>query len=254
MAKLDEDKLDYFPLYVDKLIADTFDMSTMEFGAYMRLLLKAWKEKNVGTLPNEDDQLARFAGLNAEQWATVKAVVLARFKDLNKPRIVQKKMKQVHREVRELVKSRKDHARAAALAKWKKKKDARAMPEHMPEQSPSNAIKTETETEIKTETKNRLFGGGEVKAIPTPGDDALDDQIREYISGHRFLNYHSAAHSDLRDTVIAVGWDKAREFVEQAIGKGISFPCAYAAGCARNDTKSQAAKRHSRPLAARAND
>jgi uncharacterized protein YdaU (DUF1376 family) len=54
-------------------------MSTRAVGAYILLLCKAWQSDPPGSLPNNDQILARLARLDAVEWAEVSAGVLACF-------------------------------------------------------------------------------------------------------------------------------------------------------------------------------
>lgn len=54
-------------------------MSTLAVGAYILLLCKAWQSDPPGSLPSNDQILARLARLDAVAWAEVRAEVLACF-------------------------------------------------------------------------------------------------------------------------------------------------------------------------------
>ena len=47
-------------------------MGTLALGAYHRLLWRAWNQNPVGTLPNDDALLARWAGVTTDEWMRVK--------------------------------------------------------------------------------------------------------------------------------------------------------------------------------------
>lgn len=124
------------------------------------------------------------------------------------------------------------------------------------------ASQTDRQTEHAEQTEQTDRGkqpsvaenGKRAKPLPlgvvgTPGDDDLDQEIRRYIDAHTMLTYHPKAHADLRKTVLSVGWTRAKAFVEGGVKNGKSFPCAYAAGCANNVEKSEAARPRARPAA-----
>jgi uncharacterized protein YdaU (DUF1376 family) len=100
------------PLKTDALIADTTHMSTLEFGAYLKLLIAAWR--NGGKLPNNAGQLAVIAGVTLVQWQSIKDVVL---RPMTRSRwyISQKRLSATLLEVRE--KRRKNAV--AAQARWR---------------------------------------------------------------------------------------------------------------------------------------
>ena len=58
------------PVYVADFLASdaVFEFSTLEIGAYCLMLFKAWSRDNGCQLPNDEDKLARIAGLSVEQF------------------------------------------------------------------------------------------------------------------------------------------------------------------------------------------
>jgi uncharacterized protein YdaU (DUF1376 family) len=67
------------PLWTDAYLADTRHLSTVEHGAYLLLLIEAWRRPSC-SLPDDDALLARLTGLSAEAWAEAKPVVMAFWK------------------------------------------------------------------------------------------------------------------------------------------------------------------------------
>jgi len=63
------------PLWTDAYLADTRHLSTQEHGAYLLLLMVAWRRPDCN-LPDDDKLLARFAGLGPRQWKNVKDAVM----------------------------------------------------------------------------------------------------------------------------------------------------------------------------------
>ena len=55
------------PLWTDAYLADTTHLSTIEHGAYLLLLMTAWRTKEC-CLPDDDKLLSRYARLTAAQW------------------------------------------------------------------------------------------------------------------------------------------------------------------------------------------
>lgn len=89
-----------FPFYVDDFIADSAvdAMTNQELGIYIRLLCKAWKEDPVGTLPNDDQLLSRWAKESIAAWKKCRAGVLRAFR-VEGDRLHQKRMKDVWQKV-----------------------------------------------------------------------------------------------------------------------------------------------------------
>lgn len=148
-------QFEYFPLHYRKLLADTDLMTTEEFGAYVRLLLKAWDERPVGTLPQDDSQLARMARVTLDVWKSMKPVVLARFQPVKQKgeRLSQKFMRQIYQQIREQTQERSEAGSHAAKARWAKEKHADALRP----QSDRNAIQT---GKVKKKYKSARAQGG----------------------------------------------------------------------------------------------
>src|SRR5690606_29918363 len=63
------------PLWTDAYLADTRHLSTVEHGAYLLLLMEAWRRPSC-SLPDDDRLLARLAGLSDDEWLKIKGIVL----------------------------------------------------------------------------------------------------------------------------------------------------------------------------------
>lgn len=69
-------KFPFMKLWTDALIADTFHLSAAEFGAYVRLLMVAWRRPGCD-LPDDASFLARSAGASPRHWVNLGPVVMA---------------------------------------------------------------------------------------------------------------------------------------------------------------------------------
>ena len=118
-------RLPYMPLWVDDYQRDTRHLTTEEHGAYLLLLMAAWASPT-NSLPDDDDMLARVAGVSLARWRKMKAIVMAFWSlDGRSKRWAQKRLKKERR----LAVDRKAKASNAAASRWKdeKKGDAQAM-------------------------------------------------------------------------------------------------------------------------------
>jgi len=66
------------PLWTDAYLGDTTHLTTLEHGAYLLLLIAAWRSPEC-RLPNDDKRLARYAKLGPGQWRRIKDVVMEFF-------------------------------------------------------------------------------------------------------------------------------------------------------------------------------
>lgn len=122
------------PIWTDAYLADTRHISTEQHGAYLLLLMEAWRRPSC-SLPDDDDMLARLSGLSAERWAFNREAVMAFWKfDGRKKEWTQSRLTKEREYVRQ--KSRSQSHKAASRWKRDKKGDAVAMPEGMPEGMP----------------------------------------------------------------------------------------------------------------------
>ncbi len=62
------------PLWTDALIGDTFHLTPAQFGAYLRLLIAAWRAPDC-SLPNDDVRLGRIIG-DVKNWHRLRPVVM----------------------------------------------------------------------------------------------------------------------------------------------------------------------------------
>lgn len=113
------------PLWTDAYLADTRHLSTLEHGAYLLLLMEAWRRPTC-SLPDDDNLLSRLTGLTLEQWTEIKPTVMAFWSYDGRSRVwTQKRLQRELVYVHDVRAKRKD----AAAKRWNKTKndDANAM-------------------------------------------------------------------------------------------------------------------------------
>lgn len=103
------------PLFGDAYLADTRHLSLEEHGAYLQLLLIAWRSPDC-TLPNDDKRLAMMLGISAKRWASIRPQVMA-FWSLSDAGWQQKRLT---KERRWVAKKSEDN-RSAAHTRWNAK-------------------------------------------------------------------------------------------------------------------------------------
>lgn len=121
------------PLWTDAYLADTRHLSTLEHGAYLLLLMEAWRRPSC-SLPDDDNMLSRLAGMDAAAWQNIKSTVMS-FWILSRGEWTQKRLKKE----RSYVTKTSAIQRKRALSGWKTKKsdDARKMPGASRKQAPT---------------------------------------------------------------------------------------------------------------------
>lgn len=65
----------YLPLFGSDYLADTRHLTTEEHGAYLLLMIAAWRQDDCG-LPLDDKKLSRITGLSLRKWMTIRATIL----------------------------------------------------------------------------------------------------------------------------------------------------------------------------------
>ncbi|MFC4172659.1 YdaU family protein [Microvirga sp. GCM10011540] len=94
------------PLFTDAYIADTAHLTNEEHGAYLRLLMFAWRSPDC-SLPDDDVKLARMLGLTPKKWAALKVTVMA-FWSLKDGRWLQSRLSRERQFVEEKIEKRRD--------------------------------------------------------------------------------------------------------------------------------------------------
>lgn len=78
------------PLWTDAYLGDTTHLTTIEHGAYLLLLMTAWRTRDCA-LPDDDRLLARYARCGPQQWKRLR-VILEPFFDIENGRWAQRRL------------------------------------------------------------------------------------------------------------------------------------------------------------------
>tara|TARA_R110000787_G_scaffold29198_1_gene79297 strand:+ start:127 stop:792 length:666 start_codon:yes stop_codon:yes gene_type:complete len=199
------------PLFTDAYLGDTTHLTTIEHGAYLLLLIVAWRSKGC-KLPDDDKMLARYTKLSTAQWLRIKPVVLEFF-TVENGYLFQGRLLDELDTVKRLTMQRSNAGKASAL------KRKHRQPTSVATGSQRETAPTPTPTPIKkTKAKNgtRMSIEWELK-----GDDIRhakskgfkNGQIQEL--GESFKDYWLA---DSTPKGIKKDWDAAfRTWVRNAI-------------------------------------
>lgn len=150
-------------LWTDAYLSDTRFLTTVEHGAYLLLLIEAWRRPHCD-LPDDDQMLARMTGLPIDQWETIKSTILT-FWNLD-GRSKTWKQKRLTKE-RDAARMRSKSQRDKAVKRWNRTEnnDAPASPRH----KPGNAsITTATATAIKEDTSIEVLSTAGADDPPPP--------------------------------------------------------------------------------------
>ena len=138
----------WMPLYIGDFLADTMHLSATETGIYIRLLMHCWAH---GSIPLDDQKLARIAGCDSRLWHKYRETAL-RFFDVVEGSTAQ------HRRV---------NIELARCAEISNKRKAAALQMHS--KSSANAHTTTT-TATKKKEKDSLRSSQKKLAAPLPPD------------------------------------------------------------------------------------
>lgn len=143
------------PLWTDAYIADTAHLTNEEHGAYLRLLMIAWRSPTC-SLPDDDKRLALMVGVSPKKWRALRGIIAA-FWTIENGVWTQKRLTRE----RDFVRGKSEKNRNAAETRWQGKSlknnnpdNADASSGHMPERYVNDAP-------IPTPTPSKKEDGGD---------------------------------------------------------------------------------------------
>ncbi|WP_108462243.1 DUF1376 domain-containing protein [Devosia naphthalenivorans] len=154
------------PLWTDAYLSDTRHLSAEQHGAYLLLLMEAWRRPSC-SLPDDDEMLARLACMSGDRWALNRDTIMTFWKlDGRKKEWTQSRLTDERSYVAE--KSRSQRDKAASRWKTKTKGDAVAMPEGMPEHMPE-ACRSDAPTPTPTVREDTNVSSLSEPSVADPG-------------------------------------------------------------------------------------
>lgn len=113
------------PLWTDAYLGDTTHLSTLEHGAYLLLLMTAWRSKTC-SLPDNDGLLAKYTRLTPAQWRRIRPILEPFFSKEN-GHLIQRRLRDELDAVRQKSKRQSTNSKARWL-KNKETSDATGIP------------------------------------------------------------------------------------------------------------------------------
>lgn len=145
-------------LWTDAYLSDTRFLTTLEHGAYLLLLMEAWRRPHCD-LPDDDRMLSRMAGLSTDQWSEIKDTIMEFWTFDGRSKTW--KQKRLTKE-RDAARIRSKSQRDKAAKRWNSRENDNAPA--LPRKSRGNAsTATATATDIK-----ELPIGSLSKSVPDP--------------------------------------------------------------------------------------
>lgn len=149
MAKKNSKPDEWMPLYVAKYIADTTLFTTEEHGAYLLLLLSAWR--NGGVLPDDDRKLALVVKATPSRWRKLRDALASKF-EIGDGVWRQKRLSALYEHATKTYASRVENGKRGGRPN---RTGGKNETEHVTEKGTERLSKKETERLSKTEP----FGG-----------------------------------------------------------------------------------------------
>lgn len=210
------------PVFTDAYLADTRHLSTEEHGAYLLLLMEAWRRPECN-LPDDDKLLSRLCGLPLSRWQEIKGTILAFWvRDGRRKTWTQKRLLKERSYVAQKSALRRD----SAAKRWNKTKNDDA-----------NAMQSECKTDAPTPTPTPTYS-----VDKSTGADAPVDPVKVMFDSGRALLAEAGKSKDAAGKLLGK-WrsDYGEEAVISALGKakreGAIDPVAFIEGCLRQSSR-----------------
>ncbi len=154
----------WMPLYIGDYLADTMHLTGAEHGAYLLLLMHAWRN---GPLPDNDRALAAIARTDAKDWKEIGPTIRAFFtvtpEGLTQPRLERERIA-----AGENAERRADAARRAAEARWSA--DARGSTPRTPRRNASRSSNGNAKSTADSNAGSNASGNAQRMRDALPGE------------------------------------------------------------------------------------
>jgi uncharacterized protein YdaU (DUF1376 family) len=135
------------PLFTDAYMADTRHLTTAQHGAYLLLLMTAWRMPDC-KLPDDDKLLARWAGLDLRNWVKMRPYIIEQFWATDDCGKLYQRRLQDERKFADTVRRKNSQAGKASALKYKERHSTtvatKPQPNVNPLSLPSPTIKDNT--------------------------------------------------------------------------------------------------------------
>jgi len=158
----------WMPLYIADYLGDTLHLTTEQHGAYLLLLMAAWKRG--GNVPDDDAQLAQITRM-ADRWQTHAAATVRAFFAHREGMLVHDRVMSEITRAESLVSKRSRAGAAGADARWQKdgKRIRKRMREPMANAMPSQCV-DDAPSPIRSNTPQPPKGGRSAVSLKTWAD------------------------------------------------------------------------------------
>lgn len=167
----------WMPIIIGKYLADTRHLSCEQHGAYLLLLMSAWPRG--GSLPDDDEQLARMTATTPVGWRRLRPVI-APFFTIAEGQWRQKRLDVELTAAADRTAKATAKAEAAAAARWEKERQKNAT-SNAPSNAQASKQKCLEETSVPV-SKNKSSSNPLSTSSTMPGFDAF---WKAYPAKHR---------------------------------------------------------------------
>lgn len=123
------------PLFTDAYMADTRHLTTTQHGAYLLLLMTAWRMPDC-KLPDDDKLLARWTGLDSRNWIKMRPYIIDQFWATDEDGKLYQRRLQDERKYADSVRRKNAEAGKASALKYKERHSTTVATKQQPNENP----------------------------------------------------------------------------------------------------------------------